>query len=293
MKSTTRFFLCAAATAATLFQSAFVPCRAVIAPKATYDRFNDLVFDRIQEICDAGGTLHQRFTSDGGGHDMTPKGEHTWDVYLIDGYCHDDRALIHESDSDALAVVLRRTEALLNHITVMPGAPDVSALEQEFVSLKTQSAGVSPSNTGVRKSLYDKVCDVRRKIAFANPLLSGITKLVFQEYDPVWGTHIHMCDQYFGCHAVGGGGLYVLDDPFGPNPQRRELLTGPVESGALAGTDLRGGGFLSPEVSYDGSTVYFAWTEGGDNCKEGWNSTNTYDIFKVNSDGTEIGRAHV
>ncbi len=288
MKNGTRLLPCVIAVLAVLVSSTFIPCRAVIAPKAVYDRFNDLVFDRIQEICDAGGTLNQRFASDGGGHDMTPKGEHTWDIYLIDGYCHDEQALIHESDSDALAVVLRRTEALLNHLKVMPGAPDVNALEQEFVSLKTQSAGVSPSNTGARRTLYDKVCDVRRKIAFANPLLSTINKLVFLEYDPIWSPHIHMCDQYFGCNAVGGGGLYVLDDPFGPNPQRRELPAGPVESGALAGTDLRGGGFLSPEVSYDGTEVYFAWTQAGDNCKEGWNNSNTYDIFKVHSDGTGL-----
>ncbi len=260
---------------------------AVIAPQATYDNFNDLTYDRIQEVCEVGGTLNQSFYTRGGKMAMMEEGTYTWRVFLIEGYCHDDHALVREDDADALAVVLRRTEALLNYLKVMPGAPDLSAQEQEFNSLKTQSAGVDPSDKPARKELYHQVCTVRRTIAFANPLLDGIEKLLYVAYSP-YGGGWHMCDQYFGCRAKKGGGLFVLDDPFGENPQRRELLTGPVESGALAGTDLRGGGFLSPEVSYDGSTVYFAWTaaEGGFRCS--WDKGTTYDIFKVNADGTGL-----
>ena len=277
------------AAAAGVFLLISAPCRAIIPPKATYDNFDNFVYDRIQEVCDAGGTLNQPFHSEGGGWPLLPEGDYTWDVYLIDGFCYDDHALVHESDADALAVTLRRTEALLNHLKVMPGASDMSGLEQEFTALKTQSAGVNPSSTAARKELYNKVCAVRRKIAFSNPLLQGIKDLLFVEYDPLWGTHIHMCDQYYGCNVVNGGGLYVLEDPFGPNPRRRELLSGPVESGAYAGTDLRAGAFLSPEVSYDGNTVYFAWCEGNNPFKcEDWTRENTWHIFKVNVDGSGL-----
>ena len=260
---------------------------AVIAPQTTYNSFPDLDYDRIQEVCEAGGTLNQSFHSNGGLMTFMEEGTHTWNAFLIEGFCHDDHALIHENEPDALAVVLRRTEALLNHLKVTPGSPDLSAYEQEFNDLKTQSAGVDPANRAARKELYYKVCAVRRKIAFSNPLLEGIDKLLFVEYSP-WGGGWHMCDQYFGCNAKKGGGLYILENAFGENPQRREVLTGPVESGPLAGTDLRGGGFLSPELSYDGTTIYFAWTaaKGGFRCS--WGDSTTYDVFKVNVDGTEL-----
>ena len=265
----------------------------VVTPKSSYTNFNDLVFDRIQEYCDVGGILNDPYISLGEDADVwptLPAGTYAYkDLYPVEGFCHDDQALVHESDADALAVVLRRTEALLNHLKVMPGAPDLSTYEQEFNALKTRSADVDPSNRAGRKDLFTQVRAVRRKIAFSNPLLSDIDKLLFVEYDPIWGNGIHMCDQYYGCNVINGGGLYVLEDPFGPNPQRRELLTGPVESGAYAGTDLRTGAFLSPEVSYDGNTIYFAWCEGNNpfKCKD-WTQENTWHIFKVNADGTGL-----
>ena len=263
------------------------PGHAVNAPMATYDNFNDLAYDRIQEVCEAGGTLNQSFSVKGNGWTMLREdGVYTWDTYLIDGYCHDEHALVHESDADALAVVLRRTEALLNHLKVLPGAPDLAAYEQEFNALTTQSAGVDPSNTSARKDLYYQACAVRRKIAFANPLLDGIDKLLFVEFNPIWSPYIHMCDQYYGFNAIKGGGLYVLDDPFGADPQRRDLLTTPVQSGAYARKSLQGGVFMSPEVSYDGSTVYFAWCE-GDRGKERTQAS-TWHIFRVNADGTGL-----
>ena len=279
--------LCTAPAIGLIILGASSMSPAVIAPQATYDNFRDLDYDRIQEVCDAGGTLNQSFHSDGGLMSFMEEGTHTWNVFLIEGYCLDDHALVHENEPDALAVVLRRTEALLNYLKVRPGVPDLSAQEQQFNALKTQSASVAPSNRDARKNLYHEVCAVRRKIAFSNPLLEGIDKLLFVEHSP-WGGGWHMCDQYFGCRAKKGGGLVILDNPFGENPQRREVLTGPVESGPRAGTDLRAGAFLSPELSYDGTTIFFAWTEaeGGFRCS--WDKGTTYDIFKVNVDGTGL-----
>jgi hypothetical protein len=72
-----------------------------------------------------------------------------------------------------------------------------------------------------------------------------------------------MCDQYYGTHAAAGGGLFVLSDPFGRDPEVVDLLENAVvESGRLAGSHLAGGGFLSPELSFDGKHVMFAYVEG-------------------------------
>ena len=53
------------------------------------------------------------------------------------------------------------------------------------------------------------------------------------------------------------------------------------------------GGFLAPDLSYDGKEILFAWTEISDN--EGgrlryrkWTENNTYKIFRVNVDGSAL-----
>ena len=73
-----------------------------------------------------------------------------------------------------------------------------------------------------------------------------------------------MCDQFFGCFAQPGGGLFTLEKPFGAEPAQRDLLAGAtVSQGRLQGQKLAGGSFLSPTLSYDARTLLFAYTEGG------------------------------
>ena len=54
------------AAAAGVFLLISAPCRAIIPPKATYDNFDNFVYERNQELCDAGGTLKQAVHSGGG-----------------------------------------------------------------------------------------------------------------------------------------------------------------------------------------------------------------------------------
>lgn len=97
----------------------------------------------------------------------------------------------------------------------------------------------------------------------------------------------HMCDQYHGFNASEGG-LFILQNAFSGNPTVRNVLeNSTVENGRFAGRKLDYGGFLSPDLSYDGKEILFAWTERG-GFTQVWNETNTFHIFKVNIDGTGL-----
>ena len=123
---------------------------------------------------------------------------------------------------------------------------------------------------------------LRRRIAFANPLLNFDQLLFVKRYRAIYE---HMCDQFYGITVRPGGGLYVLTDPFGPSPQVRDVLAkAVVENGRLQGQrlfggnggsahlqydgarrltadDTAGGAFLSPVLSYDGKQILFAYVE--------------------------------
>jgi len=144
-----------------------------------------------------------------------------------------------------------------------------------------------------RWDIYLNVRRVVRKIAFCNPLLDFDKILFIKRYDSV-GV-FHMCDQYYGCNAKPGGGLFILTDPFGENPKLTNVLQNSVvERGRLKGENLTTGVFLSPELSYDGKTILFAYTQAkayekyrGKEAYE-WGPEVSYHIFKVNVDGTEL-----
>jgi len=187
-------------------------------------------------------------------------------------------ALILPSDTTPSGVVLRRTEALAAKIASMKDAPDISRLTAELKALGAEK----PS-----RETFDKICKLRRKIAFSNPLLDFDKLLFITRIDP--GGPFHMCDQFYGCNAKPGGGLYVLSDPFGQSPKVTNLLENSVvQSGRLKGSKLTGGSFLSPELSYDGKTIMFAWTQAKAKKTYTWGPKISYHIFKCNSDGSNL-----
>lgn len=167
-------------------------------------------------------------------------------------------------------------------------APQTAKLGQ--VELRLAGLESGPSDEATRRVLYLEARRLKREVAFSNPLLDFDRILFIKRHDSV-GV-FHMCDQFYGCNARPGGGLFVLSDPFGPNPQLTDLLAGAtVASGRLAGRKLEGGTFLSPELSFDGRTVLFAYSEAaawpkyqGKECYE-WTPECSYHIFKVQADG--------
>ena len=155
-------------------------------------------------------------------------------------------------------------------------------LERRLAELRS----AKPAPEDARRKIYTQARRLLRKIALSNPLLDFDKILFIKRRDP--GGLFHMVHQYYGFGAKPGGGLFVLSDPFGPTPKLTDLLADAVvEKGRLRGRKLSPGSFLSPEVSLDGKTILFAYTEGKAQGVE-WSPRSSYHIFKVNADGTGL-----
>ncbi|NQT17855.1 MAG: discoidin domain-containing protein, partial [Planctomycetes bacterium] len=178
-----------------------------------------------------------------------------------------------KADPSRLAPLVAKLESLDGRLTALEAADDVSET--------------------VRREIHLDVRRVARGIALTNPLLDIDRLLFIKRHDSV-GV-FHMCDQYYGCNAKPGGGIYAISDPLGPNPKLVNLLENSiVENGRLEGQKLEGGTFLSPELSFDGQTILFAYTEAKAWSKyQGavayeWAPEISYHIFKCNADGTGL-----
>ncbi len=227
-------------------------------------------------------------------------------------------AMILESDHDPLDVILRRTRALLNDITRTSKAPDTTDMARKLAGLKMQADKANVKKTTVRRAIFDRVCHLRRRIAFSNPLLDFEKILILKRQLPGYN---HMCDQYYGFAQSPGGGLYVISDPFGNTPKIRSVLADSVVAngrlkgqkidggpkrqwkvrydgmGDVSGDETQGGSFLSPDLSFDGKRISFAYVEcRGDrqhryhtNPTLGhWTEERCYHIFSVDIDGKNL-----
>jgi hypothetical protein len=227
-------------------------------------------------------------------------------------------ALILPGDRDPLDVVLRRTAALLADVKRLRGAAGLPDAEGHLAAIEKAATAIDPVQSEARYVLYADTCRLRRQIAFCNPLLDFRELLFVKRHRAIYP---HMCDQYYGIAARPGGGLYVLSDPFGPSPRLRDVLADRIlPSGRLKGQKLSGGPnkpwriqydgmghlsgdatvggcFLSPDLSYDGKSIVFAYVEctgdrnhvhHTDRGRGHWAEGRCYHVFKVNVDGSNL-----
>ncbi len=167
-------------------------------------------------------------------------------------------------------------------------AERLDSLGRELGQLRVRVERMDPSGTSdsqqARGELYFAARRLLRQIAFCNPRLQ-FDKLLFIKRHAAGGP-FHMCDQFYGCNARPGGGLFVLHDPFGPRPRLENLLEDAVvQRGRLAGETLAGGSFLSPELSFDARTILFAYSEAKATGTYQWAPEYSYHIFRVRADG--------
>ena len=173
-------------------------------------------------------------------------------------------SLFLPSDRDPADIVVRRTRALWNDLAQNQDAK-VGAFERELVNLEAEVEITAPSAIEKRKELYLKACTLRRQIAFANPLLD-FDRIVFVKHKKNPRSELlgdHMAGQYYGIHASKGEGLFILEDAFGPNPAVIDVINGREAAGSLpaTGRGLPDGAYLSPDLSFDGRKILFAYTE--------------------------------
>ncbi len=187
--------------------------------------------------------------------------------------------------------VLQRAKQLAERLRAIGAGEDLGPLLAQWNTLEKQRAALEKekrADQSVRRTLYMQARLTARSIAFCNPLLD-FDKLLFIKRHDSKGV-FHMCDQYYGFNAVPGGGIFVLTHPFG----RREPATvcnllenSVVGNGRFKGRQLEPGSFLSPELSFDGTEILFAYTQAVGKALE-WTKESCHHIFSVRSDGTSL-----
>lgn len=200
-------------------------------------------------------------------------------------------SLIHDSDRDPLDIVLRRTGVLLDDLKL----DDATAFADRLRELRAEAARIPVDDEPARLNQFSVALQLRREIAFSNPLLDFDQILFITRHRAGFN---HMCDQYYGVHAKPGGGLLVLNNAFSDKPTVTELLADSVvENGRLKGTRLNSGSFLSPDLSFDGKSVLFAYVESQgdtahdyhvDHTRGHWAQGQCYHVFKVGTDGVGL-----
>ena len=178
-----------------------------------------------------------------------------WDVGRLSREAATPEAMLCATEQWPSAVILKRTRALaadLAHAGV-----DVAGALKKLAAFD----GKAPSSPEEDKERFAEIAAVRRALAFRNPLLN-FGRIVFLKHDRMTRGELHMCDQYIGFNQKKGGGVFVLEGPFGDSPSVRPLLAEPVKRGRLAGRALGDeGSFVGLNLDYDASRLVFAYTE--------------------------------
>ncbi|MDO5310071.1 MAG: NPCBM/NEW2 domain-containing protein [Planctomycetia bacterium] len=218
----------------------------------------------------------------------------------------DQAATIQPSDRDPLDLVVRRVSKLLTTLQEAREDHELDQLALQWQALCAQYDQSQrqlenapelrdlPETVKARYELFKRARQLRRQIAFKNPLLDDFSEMLFikRHYNPEPEREgNHMVDQFFGFHARPGGGLFLLKNPFSDDPELVDVLKDSVvANGRLKGVKLDSTwGFLAPHLAYDGKTIYFsaADTKNPRHAYE-WTQENAYHIFRVNLDGSEL-----
>ena len=193
--------------------------------------------------------------------------------------------------------VLARAERLAARLEDKADAAHLASLTEEVAALSDkveELAAEADIGVDARREVYMASRRLLREIAWTNPALTEIDRLLFvKRHDP--GGVFHMVDQYYGFNALPGGGVFVLENPFGEQPRLTNLLEDAVvERGLLEGERLEPGAFGRPELHFDGQTIYFPYTlgKGEPSHTPGqdthWTEEASFHLFRVNADGSGL-----
>jgi hypothetical protein len=202
----------------------------------------------------------------------------------------DKHALVWPEDGGPLGTALRRTGALLDYLTKAHPQLDLAAAARDLAALKARAQANDVAT-------YLAVCALRRQIALQNPLLDfdqmlcvargcfeGSARSNPSTADVQGG---HFATQFFGFNALPGGGLYIVKD-FKTTPRFVNVVENSVvKNGQLKGRKLDHGAFATPDLSFDGKQIVFAWTASREH-RWVFSENTVFHLFKVNVDGTGL-----
>ena len=205
----------------------------------------------------------------------------------------DAQALVLPTDRDPLDIVLRRTEALLQHHKRTNSLPPerLAQVESELAKLSAATRAAAPppvpadpaagkgtpakltakaaakaaartaASDDPRKALFLQVCSLRRGLAFANPLLD-FDFIVCMLEQPGNARIIEQARAVWPGHVAGGGPILLRNFKSGPTAEP-PLKGVAVSAGPWQGKELVGK-FSGLELTYDAKHLLFAATTNAD-----------------------------
>lgn len=176
----------------------------------------------------------------------------------------------------ATELTLHRAAAMLRDLVGSGEALDAQKAEWDKLWAEHKALCASPEATNAQwEQLWRRVHQWRRELVFANPL-ARTGPILFVKQVP--GVFSHQLTQYYGACAKPGGGVFVLERP-GESMAARELTAGKLPPGS----------YQTPDVSYNGARVLFAF------CPTPTPPPNRtahldrfYHIYEMNADGTGL-----
>jgi hypothetical protein len=147
---------------------------------------------------------------------------------------------------EAVQGAVKRAGLLLADLA---SALDVSAEQARLAQLSARAEGAESLSGPQRLALYNEVRWLCRDAAFRNPLVGDGPLLFMQRRRFICQMLHEYLGYYYDYGDVEGGGIYMLANP-GESFETRELIAG----------RLPRGNYTTLAFSYDGKTVYFAFS---------------------------------
>jgi hypothetical protein len=167
-----------------------------------------------------------------------------------DWAAQEQRAGREPGSVESIEAALRRGQQLLESLVPIAGAAPLESAGRALQALAADAAGSDSLAADRRLALYHLVRWTGRELALQNPLWAK-QPIVFLQRKRFICQMLHEYIGYYYNYAnLAGGGVYVLVRP-GYSFALRDLVGGRLPRGAYA----------TPSLSYDGETVYFAFSE--------------------------------
>jgi hypothetical protein len=182
----------------------------------------------------------------------------------------DTQSLVQADDRNPVGTVLRRVGVFLADMRTKH--PEKETVWASLETRRQKLLEIWQSEAEFKSGLYYAACALRREAVFENPQLVDVgdflcvSRGVFEgsvRSIPVTNDAIggHFATQYFGYNTIPGGGLYRVHAWRDEAPVFENILENSiVENGRFKGRKLDFGAFCTPDLSYDGKRIAFAWT---------------------------------
>jgi hydrazine synthase alpha subunit-like protein len=199
-------------------------------------------------------------------------------VIEADWTLQEERKGRRPDDPEAVQGVYRSALRLLDDLDAMTNGPNVQSLVSRLECLEGQVRRAGLADRASRLALYREIRWVAREAAFENPSIAS-KPIVFLKRRRFISQMLHEYLGYFYDYGdIAGGGVHVLDEP-GRSFNNRDLVAG----------RLPRGNYTTLSLSYDATTIYFAFAERAAEKPDYYSSQRrSFHVFAMDADGENL-----